>query len=98
MQIKHSVFLVCIWRFQHLKNMLQNTKLKQTATRFSNHSQDLYLSKSLGSSGIPLTLRLFIVKMSQTIRFYIAHWYLVKNDATLSNLTILIPINMHESY
>ena len=48
MQTKHLVFLVPIWRFQYYRHILQNQKPKQMATPFSNHSLDLYLSKSLG--------------------------------------------------
>ena len=36
-QIKHLFFP--IWRFQHFKDILQNPKIKQMATRFSNHSE-----------------------------------------------------------
>ena len=48
-QISTYFFLVPVWRFQHFKYILQNPKLKQMATCFSNHSLDLYLSKSMGS-------------------------------------------------
>ena len=55
---KALIFLVPIWRFEHFKYILKNTKLKQVATCFSNHSLDLNLSKSLG----PLkTMKIFLM-------------------------------------
>ena len=40
-------FLVPIWIFQHFRHLLQNPKPKWMANCFSNHSLDLYFSKSL---------------------------------------------------
>ena len=52
LQKRHFVYLVPIWRFQHFRHHLQNPKPQLLAICSSNHSLDLYFSKSLG----PLTL------------------------------------------